>query len=144
MVIVKTKRVTLNNLKNSIFAAILEAEEQIRKDEIDADKFAKRLAEFAARSYRARVSSAPYNYRSLHPGPWSRRGGRPLEKSVIASKRAKSYTVYIENNGNVRKKGTFKPTEYAFLGAKKYLDRTSESILKNYKKIIGKIISNKR
>ena len=40
------------------------------------------VADTIARSWRARVSNAPYNYRSDRPGLHSRTGGTPLEKSI--------------------------------------------------------------
>jgi len=60
-----------------------------------------RTAQFLARSLRARISKAPYNYRSDKPGPWSRKGGRPAEKSVrIDVKNKDEIRVYIQDSGS--------------------------------------------
>lgn len=143
MVIV-IKKTTFNNLQKDIINSIKKAELNLLSDKKLADTYAFRLANFSARSYRARVSNAPYNYRSKNPGPWSRGGGTPLEKSIYVERVDKGYSVGIKKEGDSKNKGALPPTVYYAFGAKKYLKETKASLKKNAKKLMYDIISNKK
>ena len=56
------------------------------------------VAQTVARSLRARVSRAPYNYRSNKPGPHSRSGGTPLEKSIQVVQAGDGFEVVITDS----------------------------------------------
>lgn len=117
---------------------------EIIKDKRLADIYSQRLANFSARSYRARVSNAPYNYRSDKAGQWSRGGGVPLEKSVFVKRTKDGYSVGIKKSGNSKLKGAIAPTVYYKFGAIKYLHDTTASLHMNKNKLLQDILINKK
>jgi len=70
-----------------------------------------RISQHIIRSLRARLANAPYSSRSKKPGPWSRYGGRPSERSVRLKTTQKAYRIYIENSG-LNRRDVLKPSEY--------------------------------
>ena len=73
----------------------------------------KDVADRVAKSWRARVSTGKYNYRSSKPGPHSRTGGLPLEKAIMVKKLSqRSFGIAVLNiSGRANERS--KPSKYA-------------------------------